>query len=262
MHVGGDRQIRVAHRHLVDFPQQPKPLRFSQRGECRGHAGAPPPRGVPKRPKSRRTEPGTRFAMASGPWLVLHPGWFPNGRTFASCVRHEPESSVLYQVVQAWLETLVLPRDGERSVPATATAARGRGVRKIFALRDPGLRLRACVLPKLRGFDARGLLVQASRRMPVVRSEAREPDCGEPKWTESSVLDGVNEGLRRRRRSELVVISHGRTQTVCSKSSSWRRRRNSRPSPRGRRNHQDLHTRSDRGLNSPTRRDPRGSQRA
>jgi hypothetical protein len=74
----------VAHRHLVAQPRQPKPLRFSQRGEWRGHPGAPPPSGVPNRLKSRSTEPGTRFAMASGPWLVLHPTWFPNGRTFAS----------------------------------------------------------------------------------------------------------------------------------------------------------------------------------
>jgi hypothetical protein len=42
-----------------------------------GYLGAPPPSSVHNHPKSRRAEPGTRFTMASGSWLGLHPMGFP-----------------------------------------------------------------------------------------------------------------------------------------------------------------------------------------
>jgi len=71
-------------------------------------------------------------------------------------VRHQPEFSVLVQVVQTWFETFVA------------------------MAREAHLRLCACVLPILRGFDARRFLVQASRRVPVMHSKARESDRSKP----------------------------------------------------------------------------------
>ncbi|OQB09194.1 MAG: hypothetical protein BWY17_04712 [Deltaproteobacteria bacterium ADurb.Bin207] len=70
--------------------------------------------------------------------------------------------------------------DGEGSTPATAATARCPKVPEVLALRDSGLGLCACVLPILRGFDARRFLVQASRRVPVMHSKARESDRSKP----------------------------------------------------------------------------------
>jgi len=64
--LGGDRQIRAAHRRLVIFISYFKLLRLSQRRQGRDHPGAPPPHSVHNHPKSRRTEAGTPFAIASG----------------------------------------------------------------------------------------------------------------------------------------------------------------------------------------------------
>jgi hypothetical protein len=73
-----------------------------------------------------------------------------------------------------------VPCGGKRSVHATAATARRPRVPEVLALRDLGLGLYACPLPKLRGIDARGFLVQASRRVPVVRREARKSDRSKP----------------------------------------------------------------------------------